>query len=230
MQSCSALSGKPDSNSLDCIVFSCFEVYRDWNRWNDEGFTFLESDVSWVYLLSQMLFWQLMYLHWPNIRCCRCSFGDQCIYKALIFIVADALFGINVSVTCFSSNLQILLSLPVMYNCIYILPFLGFKDTPFANFASTSHVFDNVRMLPIKILYLYPPKIHYRRYHLSISFVAIHFTTWANTLLTQKFTLLCISRWRSLNRNSYPIFFSGTLIQLNELNSNSKEGGTWMKP
>ena len=34
-----------------------------------------------------------------------------------------------------------------------------------------------------------------------------------------KFWPLCISRWRSLNRNSYPIFFSGTLIQLNELNS-----------
>ena len=114
-------------------------VYRDWNRWNDEGFTFLESDVStsWVYLLSQMLFWQLMYLHWPNIRCCRCSFGDQCIYKALIFIAADVLLGINVYATYFSSNLQILLSLPVMHNCIYILPFLGFKDTPFANFASS---------------------------------------------------------------------------------------------
>ena len=44
-----------------------------------------------------------------------------------------------------------LFSLPVMYNCIYILSFLGFKDTSFANLASTSHVFDNVRMLPSKI-------------------------------------------------------------------------------
>ena len=60
-------------------------------------------------------------------------------------------FLTNVSATCFSSNLQILFSLPVMHNCIYILPFLGFKDTPFANFASTSHVFDNVKMLPSKI-------------------------------------------------------------------------------
>ena len=92
-----------------------------------------------------------MYLQALDIRYCRCSFLDRCIYKALIFIVADALFGINVSATCFSSNLQILLSLLVMHNCIYILPFLGFKDTPFANFASTSHVFDNVRMLPSKI-------------------------------------------------------------------------------
>ena len=98
-----------------------------------------------------MPLWQPLYLHWLNICCCRCSFGNQCIYKALIFIVADALFGINVSATCFSSNLQILLSLPVMYNCIYILPFLGFKDTPLANFASTSHIFDNVKMLPSKI-------------------------------------------------------------------------------
>ena len=110
-------------------------VYRDWNRWNDEGFTFLGSDVStsWVYLLSQMLFWQLMYLHCLDIHCCRCYFLDQCICKT------------------WYSLLQMLFSLPVMYNCIYILSFLGFKDTSFANLASTSHVFDNVRMLPSKI-------------------------------------------------------------------------------
>ena len=95
-----------------------------------------------------------MYLQALDIRYCRCSFLDRCIYKALIFIVADALFGINVSATCFSLNLQILFSLPVMYNFIYILPFLGFEDTAFANFASTSHIFDNVRMLPSKITHL----------------------------------------------------------------------------
>jgi hypothetical protein len=33
------------------------------------------------------------------------------------------------------------------------LPYLGFKDTSFANFTSTSHVFDNVRMLLIEILH-----------------------------------------------------------------------------
>ena len=154
MHSCSASSGKPDSNSLDCIVFSCLEVYRDWNRWNDEGFTFLGSDVStsWVYLLSQMPFWQLMYLH------------------SLIFAVVDAFFEIDISATYFSLNLQILFNLPVMYNCIYILLFLEFKDTSFANFASTSHVFDNVKMLSINILHLQFPKIHYRRYRRSISF------------------------------------------------------------
>ena len=170
MLSCSASSGKPDSNSLDCIVFSYLEVYRDWNRWSDEGFAFLGSDVStsWVYLLLQMLFWQLMYL------------------QDLIFTVADAFFEIDVSASYFSLNLQMLLSLPVMYNCIYILPFLGFKDTPFANFASTSHIFDNVKMLSIKILHLQCSKIHYRRYCRSIFFVAIYFTTWANTLLAKK--------------------------------------------
>ena len=71
--------------------------------------------------------------------------------QGLIFAVADAIFETEVSATCFSSNLQMLFSLPVMYNCIYILSFLGFKDTSFANLASTSHVFDNVRMLPSKI-------------------------------------------------------------------------------
>ena len=92
-----------------------------------------------------------MYLHISLIQCCRYLCGNRCICKTLIFSVADALFLTNVSATCFSSNLQILLSLPVMYNCICILPFLGFKDTSFANLASTSHVFDNVRMLPSKI-------------------------------------------------------------------------------
>ena len=92
-----------------------------------------------------------MYLP-PEFICCRrCFFDNWCICTALIFIVADALLGINTSATCFSSNLQILLSLPVMYNCIYILLFLGFKDTSFTNFASTSHIFDNVKMLPSKI-------------------------------------------------------------------------------
>ena len=76
--------------------------------------------------------------------------------QGLIFAVTDALFLTNVSATCFSSNLQMLFSPPVMLNCIYILLFLGFKDTSFANFASTSHVFDNVWMLLIKILHLQP--------------------------------------------------------------------------
>ena len=92
-----------------------------------------------------------MYLHISLIQCCRYLCSNRCICKTLIFSVTDALFLTNVSATCFSSNLQMLFSLPVMYNCIYILSFLGFKDTSFANLASTSHVFDNVRMLPSKI-------------------------------------------------------------------------------
>ena len=88
--------------------------------------------------------------------CTDCLCGNWCICKTLIFSVADALFLTNVSATCFSSNLQMLFSLPVMYNCIYILSFLGFKDTSFANLASTSHVFDNVRMLLSKITHPQP--------------------------------------------------------------------------
>ena len=90
--------------------------------------------------------------------------------QGLIFTVADAFFEIDVSATYFSLNLQMLLSRLSCINCICILLFLGFKDTPFANFASTSHVFDNVKMLSIKILHLQSPKIHYRRYRRSISF------------------------------------------------------------
>ena len=145
-----------------------------------------------------------MYLHISLIQCCRYLCGNRCIYKALIFIVADALFGINVSATCFSSNLQILLSLPVMYNCICILPFMGFKDTPFANFASTSHIFDNVKMLSSKITHPQLALSMLCRYSQSkfcifntlkftiadifphILWVAIYFTSWADTLLTKK--------------------------------------------
>ena len=118
-------------------------------------FNFLVSDVSIfsVYSPLQMLFFRPMYLQNLDIRHCRCSFLDRCICKTLIFTVADALFGTNVSAPCFSLNLQILFTPPVMYNCIYILPFLGFEDTLFANFASASHIFDNVRMLLIEIVH-----------------------------------------------------------------------------
>ena len=136
MHSCSASSGKPDSNSLDCIVF------------------FLLCDVSWlkdVERWEDLLFWCLMYLYHGVICLCRCFCGNRFICTGLIFTIADALLVTDVSATCFSLNLQILFSLSIMYNCICILPFLGFKDTPFANFASTSHIFDNVKMLPSKI-------------------------------------------------------------------------------
>ena len=102
-------------------------------------------------MLVQMSLWQLMYLQGLDIRYCRCSFLDRCICKTLIFSVADALFLTNVSATCFSLSLKILLSSPIMYNCIYILLFLGFEDTSFANFTSISHILDNVKMLPSKI-------------------------------------------------------------------------------
>ena len=118
-------------------------------------FNFLVSDVSIfsVYSPLQMLFFRPMYLQNLDIHRCRCSFLDRYICKTLIFTVADALFGTNISATYFSLNLQMLFSLPIIYNCIYILPFLGFEDTAFANFASTSHVFDNMRMLLIEILH-----------------------------------------------------------------------------
>ena len=162
-----------------------------------------------------------MYLYPGFIHRRRCSFGSWYICTTLISIVADALFLTDVSATCSSLNLQMLFSLSIMYNCICILPFLGFKDTSFANFASTSHIFDNVKMLPSKITHLQlafsmlcgcsPSKFCIfnplestiadivARYPLS----SIYFTTWANTLLTQKFTLLCVSRSWNPSKNSY---------------------------
>ena len=101
-------------------------------------------------------FWYLMYLYSRFIRCCRCSFLDQCICKTLIFTIADAILGTNVSATYFSLNLQILLSLPVMYNCIYILPFLWPEDASRRNFASSTCSFHNLQILPLQILHLHP--------------------------------------------------------------------------
>ena len=130
-------------------------VYCNRNRWSDDEFTFLVSDVSisWVYLLVQMPLWQPLYLHWLNVRCCRCSFCNCCICTALIFIVADTFFETEVICNLLFFKLADAFQPTHHVNCICILPYLGFKDTSFANFTSTSHVFDNVRMLLIEILY-----------------------------------------------------------------------------
>ena len=111
-------------------------------------FSFLVSDVSIssVYLLLQMPFWQLRYLQGLDIRFRRCSFLDRCICNLLFLWLADA----------FQPAYHV--------NCIYIFPFLGFEDTSFSNFTSASHVFYDLRILPIKILHLQFLKIHYRRY------------------------------------------------------------------
>ena len=93
-----------------------------------------------------MLFFRPIYLQDFDIHCCRCSFWDQRICTLLFFELADTFHP-----TCH-------------VNCIYILPFLGFEDTPFANFASTFHIFDNMRILLIEILHPQFSKIHYRRY------------------------------------------------------------------
>ena len=161
-----------------------------------------------------------MYLHISLIQCCRYLCDNRCICTALIFIVADAFFETDVSATYFSLNLQILFSLPVMYNCIYILPFLKLEDASFANFAFASHIFDNVRMLLIEILHPQlalsmpcgyssskfcifnsrKPIITDIVAQYSLSF--IYFTTWANTLLTKnwykKFERIWSERWRHI--------------------------------
>ena len=137
-----------------------------------------DISISWGYLFAQMLFWQLLYLHWLNIRCCRCSFGDQCIYKALIFLVADALLETNVICNLLFFELADTFNPAYHVNCICILPFLKPEDASFANFASTSHIFDNMRMFLIEIMhpplalsitYRYsPPKLYIFNFRKSI--------------------------------------------------------------
>ena len=111
---------------------------------------------TFFYFFYFFFFWCLMYLYPGFIHCRRCSLGNWCICTALIFASTDTLFQANVSTTCSSLNLQMLFSLLGLYNCICILPFLELEDTSFANFASTSHVFDNVRMLLSKITHPQP--------------------------------------------------------------------------
>lgn len=140
MHSCSASSGKPDSNSLDCIVFSFLEVYRDWNKWSDEGFTFLGSDVSisWDYLLSQMLFWQLMYLQDLDIRFCRYSFLT------------------DVSTLPWYSLLQILFFRPMYLQLALFMSCRCFSACLACTIASASCLFWDLRILPLQIFHLHP--------------------------------------------------------------------------
>ena len=106
-----------------------------------------------------------MYLQDLDICYCRCSFDSRCIRAGLIFAVADALLAAVVSATCFSLSLQMLFSLPGMYNCIYILPFLGLEDTPFVNFASSilENPLSQISSLNILCVLLdFPNHIYYR--------------------------------------------------------------------
>ena len=106
-----------------------------------------------------------------------------------------------------------------MYNCICILPFLGFEDTAFANFASTSHIFDNVRMLPIKILHLQFPKIHYRRYRRSISFEFYLLHNLSQYITYPKiYALMCLPLMESEQEFLYQ-FFVRNVLSPGELNS-----------
>ena len=111
-----------------------------------------------------MLFWKPMYLQCLDIRRCRCSFLDRGICAGLIFAVADALLAAVVSATCFSLNLQMLFTLPVMYNCICILPFLYLADTPRRNFASSICSFYTLQIPPAEILHLQQRIIEVCRY------------------------------------------------------------------
>ena len=81
-----------------------------------------------------------------DIRCCRCFFDNWCICTALIFIVADAFFETDVSAACSSLDLQILFSLPIMYNCICNREFSEIEDTKFWWGVSARHWKSELRM------------------------------------------------------------------------------------
>ena len=98
-------------------------------RWIAQSFLVRRCTVIEIGKVTEDSFcWRLMYLHIQLIQCCRYLCGNCCICTGLIFAVADAFFETDVSATYFSLNLQILFSLSVMYNCIYILLFLCLAD------------------------------------------------------------------------------------------------------
>ena len=112
-----------------------------------------------------------------------------------------------------------LFSLPIMYNCICILPYLGFKDTSFANFASTSHVFDNLRIHLIKILHLQFQKTYYHRYRCSISFEFYLLHNLSQYITYKKiYALMCLPLMESEQEFLYQ-FFVRNVLPFNELNS-----------
>ena len=88
-----------------------------------------------------------------------------------------------------------------MLNCIYIVPFLKLEDASFANFASTSHVFDNVKMLLIEITHPQP----------ALSMPCRYFPQKFGIFNPQKSTIADIAAHYSLS----PIYSMGSSCEVN---------------
>ena len=117
--------------------------------------TLLLTDVSTLpwYSLLQILFFRPMYLHWLNIRCCRCSFGSCCICNLLFFELADTFKP------AYHVQLHLHLAFSITWGyslqkfCILNLPFLYLADTPRRNFASSTCLFHSLQIHPAEILH-----------------------------------------------------------------------------
>ena len=131
-----------------------------------------------------MPLWQPLYLHWLNIRCCRCFFWDRCICNLLIFKLADTFQP----VCHVQLHLHLAFSMPCGYSlvkmCILNLFFLCFTDTPHQNFASSI------------------PKIHYLRYIPKLSFAFYLLHGLSRYLTYKKIDIRNSSSW-NLSKNSY---------------------------
>ena len=146
---------------------------------------FSDVSTSCDYLLLQIFFWQLMYLHYLDILCCRCSFLAQCICNLLFFELADT-FQPAWPVQL---HLHLAFSMPCGYSlvkmCILNLLFLCFTDTPHQNFASS------IPENPLSQILLNIPRVHslhgLSRY--------IPYKNWY-----KKFERIWSERWRHLER------------------------------
>ena len=107
-------------------------------------------------VMRDFLFWYLMYLHYFDIRRCRCSFGSCCICNPLIFAVADALLEANVSALPWYSPLQMLFFRLMYLQLAFLWTYRCFLHCLSCTIASTSCLFYDLRMLPAEILHPQP--------------------------------------------------------------------------
>ena len=81
----------------------------------------------------------------------RCSFGSWYICNTLIFSVVDTLLATDVSAIPWYSLLQMLFFRPMYLRLAFLWTYRYFSARLSYTIASTSHIFDNVRMLLLKI-------------------------------------------------------------------------------
>ena len=146
-----------------------------------------------------------MYLQSLDIRCCRCTFLDQCICNLLFFELADAFQPVY----HIQLHLHLAFSITWGYSpqkfCILNPLFLHLADTSRRNFVSSTCPFYTLQIHPTEFLHPHFQKIHYRRY-LSHNILCVLFTSQLEPIhylqknWYKKFERIWNGRWWHLER------------------------------